>query len=63
MARRPFTVTLAFVALGLLLSVPASAQPLGTFRVAGFERLGLRSVTRLAISPKGDRMAVVAPRP
>ncbi len=32
MARRPFTVTLAFVALGLLLSVPAAAQPLGTFR-------------------------------
>lgn len=31
--------------------------------VAHFERQGLRSVTRLAISPKGDRIALVAARP
>jgi Tol biopolymer transport system component len=31
--------------------------------IADFERLGLQSVTRLAISPKGDRIALVAARP
>ncbi len=31
--------------------------------IADFERLGLQSVTRLAISPKGDRIALVAAKP
>jgi len=31
--------------------------------VADLERLGLRSVTRLAVSPNGDRIALVAARP
>ena len=32
-------------------------------QVAGFDGIGLSSVSRLAISPKGDRIALVAPKP
>jgi hypothetical protein len=54
---------------GMLL-VPFQGKLLGWRRgdpelrpVADLESLGLRSVTRLAVSPKGDRVAIVAQKP